>query len=108
MFLRETYYSIHCAHTKIFSEESNVMLLQNLEEPSFNFNMKVDLIGPNNVRPNMRFGTNLNRQKQFVKDMLNLEVDGFRICSKYDISWRNGAVHAETFLWNLQAYRVSF
>ena len=83
------------------------MTIQNLEEPQMDFNMKVELVNSTKTRPNMRFGTNLNRQKQFVKDLLSLEVDGFRICSKYDITWKNAPVHAETFLWNLQAYRVS-
>ena len=56
----------------------------------------------------MKFGTDVKLMKEFIRDLMNLEVDGFKMCGSYDITCQNASVHALNFLWNTISYKVDF
>ena len=56
--------------------------------------------------PENRFGVSLSHALQFINAFKNQKIKGFKICHKYPMSSKSTSVHAETFLWNLQDYKV--
>ena len=72
------------------------------------FEMVVHSVVKNSVADlDLKFGTDKKVFQAFVRDFLSLEVDGFRICTKYELEWASSSVHADNFLWSVNAYRVS-
>ena len=71
------------------------------------FTLKLEIICFKSFRYDFRFGVDAQVQRNFIKDFLNLHVDGYKICDTFSFRWESTSVHAENFLWNVIAYRVS-
>ena len=69
--------------------------------------MEISVVNEYQPANNNRFGTNLARQKEFIKDFLAMERNGYKVCDYLKFKWENTSPHADNFLWNVIAYRVS-
>ena len=53
-----------------------------------------------------KFGLSLQHAKDFIQAFKNQQIDGYKVCTKYDLEWKSASVHAETFSWAVLEYKV--
>ena len=87
-----------------FSENDSEVEIFISNTERFIYNLKIGT--GNNIHPDDRFGTKKKELAQFVRDFLSLEVEGLKICEKYELLWKSSSVHAINFLWTVIAYKV--
>ena len=63
-------------------------------------NTKVD-------KPRKRFGIDQDHIDNFIQKILEVEVEGRRFRTKYQISMTTGSPQAENFLWTILSNKVS-
>ena len=69
------------------------------------FAMDVHVLAKNPCPPNYKFGVNQDDVRNFVQDLLALEVDGIKFRTKYVIHWGPASPLAENFLWSILTNR---
>ena len=57
--------------------------------------------------PRKRFGIEQDHIDDFINRMLEIEVEGRRFRTKYQITMNTGAPKAENFLWTILGNKVS-
>ena len=58
--------------------------------------------------PAGRFGVDQNHIQRFIQSLKEVEVEGRKFRTKYQIPMVTGAPQAETFLWTILGNKVSF
>ena len=58
------------------------------------------------AKPELRFGIDQQKIDQFIKRLLEVEVEGRAFRTKYHISMTTGAPQAENFMWVILGNKV--
>lgn len=60
------------------------------------------------AHPSKRFGIDQQHIQRFMQQLKELEVQGRKFRTKYQIAMTSGAPQAENFLWTILGNKVSF
>jgi len=71
----------------------------------FNQEVKIDT---KVIVPKMRFGINQEHIDRFINKILDVEIEGRKFRTKYQIPMVSGAPQAENFLWTILGNKVSY
>ena len=55
---------------------------------------------------NLRFGIDLDQLNAFVKDLLEVEIEGRKFRTEYQITMESGAPQAENYMWTILGNKV--
>ena len=55
-----------------------------------------------------RFNISKSEVERFIKDLLELQVDGKRARAKYQVTWTTASPIAKSYLWTLLNYKVNY
>lgn len=71
----------------------------------FNQEVKIDT---KVITPKMRFAISQDHIDRFIKKILDVEIEGRKFRTKYQIPMVSGAPQAENFLWTILGNKVSY